>query len=875
MQNSLWLALGGRLGHMGGFNEYAVSPIDEVLQRESFELEDLLEEDQLLQEVKFCNGHLLEYLSRRGVVEQLVRYTIARPPTVDATDGSTSAAPENVAESILATYISQELQEHAAIYADDGMAVSDAERPDLESVLAHWINTMKKPIAYDDRRRVLKQLATDRICPFTQEDFDYEMAALHLKPLEDTAAAADSTLTTTPPAVVDPASVDFALEASTPSTGSPVVPLSRPSAALPASISEEDVPPAVRSNEEEDAPPALRGDDEDAPPALRDEEENEEDAERDRFDEIRNTERPTAPARSGTTPDPSGPHVYKFAERFPYIASEILCSEVPSIIDLLVEDDELLTELFSILNRPPPLDPSTVSYFRKVLQVLIQRRYAELVSFCSRKNILDSLLKHLGLYSGMELCIMLGWDSGWQQQNDGMMEQQQGHWMQAQGLIPKLVRRLHPHYAIYADVHAHAGRLLVDVVVKCPLEADSALVAHLQTTPVLQALFSHMFAPDTTTPPADSASSSSSSLSSAPCPSSLSNALSVIIVLVQRFANRHHNVLMESPGRDDEDAQGKEVTEEQKHDFQLARARELDQRPGGESSSADADEEKDSYAGPPSATPDVVRLGEPFLSLLLHLPRILDLLLPSSVDSPASSSSSSAPSAPLSVPGVLGSAPFGSLRMKVVELCLVLARSGSVIVDQRLAELGVAQRLCAVWFAYPWNNLLHGLVESIVSSALEEPDAALTKAFWTDGLLVETLVAGYERNEEQVRSKKMRFGYMGHLIRAASTLEQQLRLMSLDMRDAFLGAAHSRWQAFLDQSIGPELQRQQHDDELEGMMMNTSLDGMGGLTSSSTQQDLLNPHPQEDHQQLHQIFPDEDDQESDESSDEEEMILLE
>jgi len=148
------------------------------------------------------------------------------------------------------------------------------------------------------------------------------------------------------------------------------------------------------------------------------------------------------------------------------------------VVDVLVEDERLLSLLFSLLERPPPLDPSVVSYFRKVLQVLIQRKYAELVAFCAAHGVLDRLLRHLGLYSVLELIIMLGWDSGLM---EGQIEQR---WMLAQGLIPKLVRRLHPQYQSLADVHAHAGRLLVDVVVKCPLAHASPLVQHLSTTPI-------------------------------------------------------------------------------------------------------------------------------------------------------------------------------------------------------------------------------------------------------------------------------------------------------------------------------------------------------------------------------------------------------
>ncbi len=98
--------------------------------------------------------------------------------------------------------------------------------------------------------------------------------------------------------------------------------------------------------------------------------------------------------------------------KYPYIASELFACEVSLMLDVLFDDWSLLDCLFSLLDRPAPLDPAQAGYFRKVVQVLIQRKYQALVEYCAARGIITKLVNHIGLYSVMELLIMLGWDDG-------------------------------------------------------------------------------------------------------------------------------------------------------------------------------------------------------------------------------------------------------------------------------------------------------------------------------------------------------------------------------------------------------------------------------------------------------------------------------
>lgn len=51
----------------------AASPVDSILDKESYTLEELLDEDELIQECKSLNARLTAYLKQKETVERLVR----------------------------------------------------------------------------------------------------------------------------------------------------------------------------------------------------------------------------------------------------------------------------------------------------------------------------------------------------------------------------------------------------------------------------------------------------------------------------------------------------------------------------------------------------------------------------------------------------------------------------------------------------------------------------------------------------------------------------------------------------------------------------------------------------------------------------------
>ncbi|CAN6250187.1 unnamed protein product [Urochloa humidicola] len=64
--------------HVPGLS--AASPVDTILDKENFKLEDLLDEDEIIQECKALNTRLINFLRDKVQVEQLLRYIVDESP---------------------------------------------------------------------------------------------------------------------------------------------------------------------------------------------------------------------------------------------------------------------------------------------------------------------------------------------------------------------------------------------------------------------------------------------------------------------------------------------------------------------------------------------------------------------------------------------------------------------------------------------------------------------------------------------------------------------------------------------------------------------------------------------------------------------------
>jgi hypothetical protein len=63
--------------------------------------------------------------------------------------------------------------------------------------------------------------------------------------------------------------------------------------------------------------------------------------------------------------------------RHPFLACEILCSDVWTICDAVYKDEALVHQLYSFLEQAPPLNHQLANYVCRSAGVLLQRKITE------------------------------------------------------------------------------------------------------------------------------------------------------------------------------------------------------------------------------------------------------------------------------------------------------------------------------------------------------------------------------------------------------------------------------------------------------------------------------------------------------------------
>jgi hypothetical protein len=124
-------------------------------------------------------------------------------------------------------------------------------------------------------------------------------------------------------------------------------------------------------------------------------------------------------------------------DKYPLVCSELFACELVSMFDALLDNHEAMAQLFGFVAGKEPLNSTLAGYFRKVVGVLIQRKYDELSNYIRQNpDVLVNLTNHLESTSIMEVIIMLGWDDGFYQHSNDV------NWLLELKLIPQIVSKL-------------------------------------------------------------------------------------------------------------------------------------------------------------------------------------------------------------------------------------------------------------------------------------------------------------------------------------------------------------------------------------------------------------------------------------------------
>ena len=117
----------------------------------------------------------------------------------------------------------------------------------------------------------------------------------------------------------------------------------------------------------------------------------------------------------------------------------------------------------------------------------------------------------------------------------------------------------------------------------------------------------------------------------------------------------------------------------------------------------------------------------------------------------------------------------GSARVAMLEAVAALASLHAPSGDRTLVDSGCAERATVLFFALPFNNIIHGVVCPMIKGVLgATPAGALSAALVAPPIeLHRQIVAAYRANEAATRVHAgKRLGYMGYVVEMVTALEQ-------------------------------------------------------------------------------------------------------
>eukprot|EP01091_Cochliopodium_minus_P014882 TRINITY_DN5152_c0_g1_i1.p1 TRINITY_DN5152_c0_g1~~TRINITY_DN5152_c0_g1_i1.p1 ORF type:complete len:536 (-),score=144.09 TRINITY_DN5152_c0_g1_i1:86-1693(-) len=168
--------------------------------------------------------------------------------------------------------------------------------------------------------------------------------------------------------------------------------------------------------------------------------------------------------------------------KYPFIASEILCSDSWAICDAIYDNKNLLDKLYGFLDNKAPLNDTLATHVSKVAASLLDKKAPDTLEYLrENNNIVNKFIEHLKSSAMMDLLLKIIASS----ENDTLQ------WLCELDLIPSLVSKFKKEYG--DEIHENAAEALADIIQVSSQTENSPLLKQIESEKVLNELFGYMF----------------------------------------------------------------------------------------------------------------------------------------------------------------------------------------------------------------------------------------------------------------------------------------------------------------------------------------------------------------------------------------------
>lgn len=167
--------------------------------------------------------------------------------------------------------------------------------------------------------------------------------------------------------------------------------------------------------------------------------------------------------------------------KYPYVATEVLCSEIWSIVETCINDQDRLLVPFweTVLERSAEdmkMQMVMASHFAKIISVFLSKKPAEMLAFIkSQPSVIENFLRHIEMPPFIDLLIrIIQLDE--HPEGAGTLE-----WLSSQNLIGRLTDLLAPHHT--CDVHTIVAEFIKNIITMATPSPSAGITDSLQSGP--------------------------------------------------------------------------------------------------------------------------------------------------------------------------------------------------------------------------------------------------------------------------------------------------------------------------------------------------------------------------------------------------------